>query len=278
MKKLISVLLVAVMMLSVFTLTVAADEQPVHTYSIAKDADGNPLNGYIAEEVSHNKAWTFENNELYLAAGCDQGYLVFTNKANYVEVGMAAPAAKGERISDKMCNGLVFALTDADKDWAWWEGADVHYYWLLIDEGNVLRLVEVGQLAPAAGWKDLVPSEERIDLDDAKNIDTTKGFKIAAEWDKDGNIKAYLNGELVYEIKDETPLTGELYGLRMKQRYGVPEATDHLKIASGAYFTSIVAGKPAKVETGDTTVIVSLLALVAAMGTGIVIAKKRRFN
>ena len=60
MKKILSVLLVAVMMLSVLSLTVAADT----TYSIATDGDGNVLNPYVI----NNDVWVEENGGIKMPA------------------------------------------------------------------------------------------------------------------------------------------------------------------------------------------------------------------
>ena len=284
MKKLISVLLVAVMMLSVFALTVAAEDE-VLTFSICKDADGNPLNAHLVE----GKPWTFENGELYLADGKDQGYLIFDNKlnANRVEATIARDTADGKGAGD--C-GLVFALTDKDGDYNWWEGwdystnpatptYDVGFYCLFVDGGNMIYFARCGTAAcytaetPTA-WKPIwsKADQERTPIDAAK-YDIKKGITIAAEWDAEGNLKAYINGDLVIETKDPNGgLTGNLYGLRMLNRNREGGRFSNI------YFTSYVAGVKSKTETGDATVIVSLIALVAAMGTGIVIGKKRHFN
>lgn len=272
MKKLISVLLVAVMMLSVFALTVAAeDEIPVHTYSIAKDADGNPLTGRIVEEVTHGKAFTFENGELYLADDKDQGYLIFDNKlnANRLEATMVRDSEDGKGAGD---SGLVFCLTD-NTNYNFWE-QNVGFYVLFIDAGNKIYFARCGSLA--GGWKPIwsTAEQERTPID-ATKYDIKKGITIAAEWEADGTLRAYINGDLVIETKDPNGLLeGELYGIRMRQRNHTTDASK----ASNFYFTSYIAGVKSKTETGDATVIVSLIALVAAMGTGIVIGKKRHFN
>ena len=73
MKKILSILLVAVMMLSVLSLTVAADTL---TYSVAKDADGNSLNVKVVNGVE----WVEENGKIKMPAGPISSFVLFDNK------------------------------------------------------------------------------------------------------------------------------------------------------------------------------------------------------
>ncbi|MBQ8288607.1 MAG: hypothetical protein IJX76_07545, partial [Clostridia bacterium] len=231
MKKLLSFLIVVAMlacMLPVMAIT-AADEGPVPIAT----KNGTVLTGKVVEP--NLKDFNITDTELSLG-DCDQGYLIFDDemKAGRLEGTIVTNASKDVTGVDKGCSGIVFGLTDKGNDRVFWEQADqVSMYWLMIDEVNRLRLCRVGENANYVGgtWYDMINpgSAECYDFDNA-GVDVTKGVNIAAVWDGNGNIKCYANDQLIYDITDHTPLTGSLYGVRMKA-----------KSVSGAYFTSITA-------------------------------------
>lgn len=230
MKKTLSLLIVIAMiacMLPAFTVSAA---EPGTVLPIATTPNGWELTAQPTEPWAKN--WTANETELSLNGGCDQGYYVFDN---------AVPAGKVtahvfSNAASNSCNGIVFCLTDTQDDRAFWEGDDMSCYWLFVDEGNRLRLSEVGKHGGNPGWHELIGAGDQVDLDD-KGIDVTKGFDLTAEWDGKGNIKAYVNGELVNTIDDTaSPMTGTLCGFRMKE-----------KPVSGFYASSVVVA-PAVVE------------------------------
>ncbi|MBP3333778.1 MAG: hypothetical protein J6M35_07000 [Clostridia bacterium] len=272
MKKILSILLVAVMMLSVLSLTVAADTL---TYSVAKDADGNSLNVKVVNGVE----WVEENGKIKMPAGPISSFVLFDNKlaTKRVEATIHPNDLHG---SGDDRNGIVFALTDYDNDSTFnMDGTDVSYYWAFISgwEGRICVL----KMGKHNGWTLLSAggdwSKSGTPLKDLGIENPADGVKLAAEWDNEGHIKVFVNGKLVEDITDTTgtPLTGDLYGMLVRKWGNTPEGT---AFPYDAPVSSFIAGVKSKTETGDATVIVSLIALVAAMGTGIVIGKKRHFN
>ena len=232
MKKTLSLLLVIAMiscMLPAFTFGVSAAESI--NVPISKTANGWNVTGQPTE----NKNWTVSDTELSMI-GPDQGYYVFDNE---VPAGKITATIKAEKDKLNNDNGIFFGLTDKDNDRAFWEGDDMSCYWLFVDGGGQIRLSQVGKYNnPGGPWDEsLVPNDgTRYNIND-HGIDATQGFTMSAEWDGKGNIKCYVNGQLVYTIDDTaSPLTGNLCGVRIKE-----------KAASNALFTSIVI-EPAVVE------------------------------
>ncbi len=218
MKKTLSLLIVIAMIACMLPAFAVSAAESVNV-PIAKTANGGQLTAWPSE----NKSWTVTETELSMI-GPDQGYYVFD---------MAVPAGKmtatvASNAASGSCNGIVFCLTDADNDRAFWEGGDMSCYWLFVDENNKVRIAQVGQYNGAPGWQDLIGGADQIDLDD-KGIDVTKGVTLTAEWDGKGNIKAYVNGDLYYTVDDTaSPMPGTLCGFRAKE-----------KSASGFYVSSV---------------------------------------
>ncbi len=272
MKKFLSILLVAVMMLSVLSLTVAADT----TYSIATDGDGNTLNPHFV----NNDVWVKENGGIKMPENKLFSFLLFdtpltTNRVEATFEDMSLSGSGDDR------NGIVFALTEHNPG-ATLSGegdANVSFYWAYItgwgDEYRVavLKMGKGGDwnMISDGGWEKCGKTFTEIGV-----ANSGEKVKLAAEWDNEGHIKVFVNGKLAHDITDAAPFTGNLYGVLTRRWANSPDANN--RAAYTDTLTSFVAGKVNKPVTGDTTVIVSLIALVAAMGTGIVIGKKRHFN
>ena len=257
MKKFLSILLVAVMMLSVLTLTVSAD---TITYSVAKDANGNALNPYFVNE----NIWTEADGAMKPAQGAMENFILFDDAltANKIEATFKDLPINGD---GNTRNGIVFALTDIDGDKAFAiDDASVSYYFACISGWGEVQLIGF------PGWKNYTTGGVIADAASVTKTDAT----LAVEWDAEGNVKVFANGELRIEKNVGEALTGNLYGVLMRSWAN----TEGGGFAHQHTVTSFVAGVATKPETGDTTVLVSIIALVAAMGTGIVIGKKRSFN
>ena len=271
MKKILSVLLVAVMMLSVLSLTVAADT----TYSIATDGDGNVLNPHFV----NNDVWVEENGGIKMPENKLFSFLLFdtpltTNRVEATFENMSLSGSGDDR------NGIVFALTEHNPG-ATLSGegdANVSFYWAFITgwEGNFR--VAVLKMGKGGDWNMISQGGWAVGKTFAEHGIENSGekVKLAAEWDNEGHIKVFVNGTLVEDITDTDPFTGNLYGVLTRRWANSPDANN--REAYTDTLTSFVAGVAKKPETGDTTVLVSIIALVAAMGTGIVIGKKRSFN
>ncbi len=272
MKKFLSILLVAVMTISVLSLTVAADT----TYSVAKDADGNTLNPYFV----NNDVWVEKNGGIKMPENKLFSFLLFdtpltTNRVEATFENMSLSGSGDDR------NGIVFAFTDHNPGATLTgEGdANVSFYWAFITGWNneyrvaVLKMGKGGDwnMITEGGWDKVGKTFTELGVENSG-----ESVKLAAEWDNEGHIKVFVNGKLVEDITDPAPFTGDLYGL-LTRRWANRDGSENPETYTDTV-TSFVAGVKSKTETGDTTVLVSIIALVATMGTGIVIAKKRRFN
>jgi hypothetical protein len=84
-------------------------------------------------------------------------------------------------------------------------------------------------------WGEGFTGGPSVDLETTYGIDVTKGVTLAAEGDDAGHIKVYANGNLVFDVVDSTPITGDYYGILQFQwsSANTPDAT---------YVTSVVAG------------------------------------
>ena len=237
MKKVISMLLVAVMLLSSFVfIAVAASSTPL-TYDNCKDTSGNLLTTHLVD----NKQWTYESGELYLADGEGQGYLLFDDKLdkNRVEAEIVINDTKYGNENGGDGNkryGIVFALTDYENDLSFTTSADrkdeASYYWAFINDWNCVEVIEMGKHSHW-GWL----STSGVDLS-AKGIDVKEGVRLAVEWDNAGHIKVYANDILIHDITDPTPLTGNMYGLLVNKHWN--HAAD--PTVADAYFRSFTAG------------------------------------
>lgn len=276
MKKILSILLVAVMMLSVLSLTVAADT----TYSMATDGDGNPLNPYVI----NNDVWVKENGGVKMPEGKLFSFLLFdtpltTNRIEATFKDMSLSGSGDDR------NGIVFAFTDHNPGATLTgEGdANVSFYWAFITGWDGNYRVAVLKMGKYEGWNMISEGDWAVcgkTFTELGIENSGEKVKLAAEWDNAGHMKVFVNGVLAHEITDPTvanggtPLAGNLYGV-LTRRWA---NADNNRAAYTDTLTSFVTGVVSKPETGDTTVLVSIIALVAAMGTGIVIGKKRSFN
>ena len=279
MKKILSVLLVAVMMFSILSLTVAADT----TYSIATDGDGNPLNPYVI----NNDVWVEGNGGIKMPENKLFSFLLFdtpltTKRIEATFKDMSLSGSGDDR------NGIVFAFTDHNPGATLTgEGdANVSFYWAYITGWGGEYRVAVLKMGKYEGWNMISEGDWAVCGKTFTEIgveNSGEKVKLAAEWDNEGHMKVFVNGVLAHEITDPTianngtPLAGNLYGV-LTRRWDNSTDPNANRANYTDTLTSFVAGKFTNSKTGDTTVIVSLVALVAAMGTGIVISKKRRFN
>lgn len=222
MKKLLSILLTAAMLaclLPVFA--VSAEEIADGPVPIAQKTDGTVLSGKTAESPEPwNKRWIVDENKMQPAPGRNGCIFIFDDEMpiGRLEVEMSRADA------DKGCEGIVFALTKNVDNMNFWENG-AQYYFLFIDENLNFRLAKCGD---GIGWYEApgcnVPSGLASIAD---------GVTIAAEWDNEGHVKCYLNGELKVDYTDDgaKPIpSGSLYGVRAQK--------------DSTTYTSIVAGYP----------------------------------
>lgn len=209
----------------------APEEPEISVYENCTDAEGNVLNPYFVNGL----IWVKENGGIKMPAANLSSFLLFDNALanNRVEATISNMTLSW---SEDDRNGIVFAFTDIDGDHTWSNnsGSDLSYYWACVEGKNNLQLWEMGA---QQSWK-CYASVSLSSLD----IDVTEsGIVLMAEWDENGNIRVFANGILAIEYKDETPLTGNLYGLlvrRWANRSGSTNPETYTDIC-----TSFIAGK-----------------------------------
>ena len=211
------------------------DAEGTVSYSIAKDTKGNLLN----VKVVNGAQWIEENGELKMPAGPSNSFLLFDSKlnANRIEATIVIRDNLGWDTNSHR-NGLVFALTDHEGDLSFnYDGSDVSYYWAFVTDDDK---VEVRKMGKYNGWSVIGPASA---TPTSLGIDVTKGVTLTAEWDNEGHIKVYANGQLVQDITDTKgdPLTGEYYGM-LVYKYGNSQGSGY-KYPYDAPVTSFIAGK-----------------------------------
>ncbi len=210
-------------------------ESSLPVYDNFKDAAGNVLNPYFVNNV----IWDNNSGKVFLPEKIAKGFLLFDNELanNRIEATIVVKDNKGGADNGGDGNkrsGLVFALTDHDGDGMFNPtGTDVSYYWAFINDWGALEVIEMGKYG---NWQWL--SNPAADIN-SYGINTDEGVRLAAEWDDQGHIKMYANDQLVLDITDPTPLTGDLYGMYAVKHYNY--ASDPSLV--NTYYTSLVAGE-----------------------------------
>ena len=238
-KKLVSCLLVLSMIVSMFVVVTAEEEdQPEASddsisYSNCVDANGNPLNVKV---VSGAQWVEDENGAVKMPAGVESSFLLFDTPltTNRIE---ATVVINDNTFGDgNHRNGIVFALTDIQGDLDfWYGGTDVSYYWAFVNDWACVELWEMGA---HQNWASLVGGSY-VDLYSI-GANPEQGVTLAAEWDANGNIKVFADGTPILEANDPTPLTGNYYGM-VVNKWGNTQPSDY-QFPYNAPVTSFVAG------------------------------------
>ena len=218
-----------------YTFTAKADRELTAkfekiTYSVAVDGEGNRLNPHFVNGI----IWDEENGAIKVPAGSAFNFLLFddTLKTNRVE----ATFVIGDNTNSDQDhrNGIVFGFTDIDGDLTTtsnWD-TDISYYWAFVNDWGHLQLWEMGAYD---AWGAGFTGGPSVDLKATYGIDVTKGVTLAAEWDDEGHVKVYANGNLVFDVVDSTPITGDYYGI-LQFQWSSANTLD------ATYVTSFVAG------------------------------------
>ncbi len=105
-------------------------------------------------------------------------------------------------------NGIVFGMEESLEDeYYFWEYGPA-YYFLFICDAQRLYLAKAGYNGQA--WTELYVTDEPV-------TDYTHGetnITITVEFDGEGSIKCYANGELLIDYVDDDPIKGNRYGVR----------------------------------------------------------------
>lgn len=208
--------------------SVSIEDAPV--YENCTDKNGNVLKPLFV----NNRYWEISNGNLKMPKGYENSFLLFNDElANKrIEATFVVRDTGLWADGNRRC-GIVFALTEGNKDFSY-DGGIVSYYWAFINDWNCVEVVKMGAYG---NWQWL--STRAADLYYTYGIDVTKGVTLAAEWDYSGHIRIYANGILVQDVADSgSILSGGCYGL-LVNNYG------NFNPAYGPYdspVTSFVAG------------------------------------
>ncbi|MBP3334193.1 MAG: hypothetical protein J6M35_09135 [Clostridia bacterium] len=181
------------------------------TFDNCKDGNENQLDTYY---VNSANAWTYESGKLDISTSATEALLLFDKplNQNIIEVDFYTPT-NGK--SDGIKEGIVFAYDEATNS----------YYWLYVSNDQRLRLAKIVNGAQEGGLL-LNESVENILKDSEAN-------NITVTWNETtGAIDISFNGQN-YPATDTSALTGDLYGLLVKNTSGSD---------SGSYFASFKAG------------------------------------
>lgn len=194
MKKLLTTIMAAAMLISAAIPVFAAEADP--EIAFAKSGD-KTLTGVTANggwNVTADALTTTETNSNF----------VFTN--DKMEAGKITATFDRTSVPEGKSghDGIIFCVSDdATK---FWETQVNSYYFLFVQgDGMKIGLAKSGKLHTWSTFSDRyeIPEEDRTGV-----------YTITAEWDCTGTIKCYLNEELVQTWTDSNPLPGSRYGLR----------------------------------------------------------------
>ncbi len=193
MKKLLTTILAAAMMLSAAIPVLAADPE----VAVAQSGD-KTLTG-----VTANGSWDITDDAI-TSTGKDNNFL-FTNDT--ADAGKITVTIDRTSASSTGHDGIMFCISD-DSTKLWEREVDSYYFMFVEGGGTKIGLAKSGD--GFGGWatgdfpnRYVIPEE-----------DQTGVFTLSAEWDGTGTINAYLNGEKVFTWNDPNPLCGNRYGIR----------------------------------------------------------------
>ena len=165
-------------------------------------ANGIELRGYNASGAFY---YDEELNCLY--SDSDNNMLVVTNDQMEAGTLTATFLSAPGYVND---NGIIFGLEEIPtnpEEYYFWEFGPA-YYFLFICDAERLYLAKAGYNDTA--WTELYVTDEPV-------TDYTHGetnITITVEFDGEGTIKCYANGELLIDYYDEDPIRGSYYGVR----------------------------------------------------------------
>ncbi len=162
--------------------------------------NGKPMRGYNAS------GYFYYDDELNcLFSDTDNNMLVVTNDTMEAGTLSATFLSAPGYIND---NGIIFGLEDsAEGEYEFWEFGPA-YYFLFICDAERLYLAKAGFNGQA--WTELEVTEEPV----SNYAHGETNITITVEFDGEGTIKCYANGELLIDYYDENPIRGNRYGIR----------------------------------------------------------------
>jgi len=105
-------------------------------------------------------------------------------------------------------NGIIFGMEESPEDeYYFWEYGPA-YYFLFICDAQRLYLAKAGYNGQA--WTELEVTDEPV----TNYTHGETNITITVEFDGEGSIKCYANGELLIDYVDDDPIRGNRYGVR----------------------------------------------------------------
>ena len=163
-------------------------------------ANGEMLRGYNASGAFY---YDEELNCLY--SDSDNNMIVVTNDTMESGTLTATFLSAPGYIND---NGIVFGMEESPEDeYYFWEYGPA-YYFLFISDAERLYLAKAGYNGQA--WTELYVTDEPV----TGYTHGETNITITVEFDGEGSIKCYANGNLLIDYVDEDPIRGNRYGVR----------------------------------------------------------------
>ncbi|MBQ8288608.1 MAG: hypothetical protein IJX76_07550 [Clostridia bacterium] len=244
------------------------------------------VGGVDVSKAEDNVNWTVEDNK-YTLNITENGY----GNARFASYALGNSDKKvtitgkftfGEQIKwgvdNGGDNGFLFAIADMNNDGKITEGGD--YYYLVdvkADAGNIGIEKNPGR------WGDWIAESPALGLEVGKEYEVSASYDPAT-----GTIVVTVDGTEVLNWTDPNPLSGtgyaiasKTYGFVMSDVAVVDEAVPPVETEDDPAKTEDqtpdqTEDKPA--ETGDMTTLAASVAVLALIGTGVIVSKKRRFN
>ncbi len=164
--------------------------------------NGQPMRGYNA-----SGCFVYDEELNCLWADGDDNMMVVTNDTMAAGTLSATFCSSPGYIND---NGIIFGLEEIpteDEGYYFWEFGPA-YYFLFISDAQHLYLAKAGFNGEA--WTELEVTASPVT--DYMHGETN--ITITVEFDGQGTIKCYANGELLIDYYDSEPIQGTYYGVR----------------------------------------------------------------
>lgn len=164
--------------------------------------NGQPMYGYNASGYFY-----YDQEYNCMFSDSDNNMIVVTNDTMTAGTLSATFCSAPGYIND---NGIIFGLEEIpteDEEYYFWEFGPA-YYFLFISDAQHLYLAKAG--FNGEPWTELEVTANPV-------TDYTHGetnITITVEFDGEGSILCYANGELLINYHDDQPIQGSYYGIR----------------------------------------------------------------
>ncbi len=225
------------------------------------------------ENAENNAMWTVEGNKYTLnIATPEEGYgnakfasyalgnstkkVTVTGKFTFGEFCKWGPDHGGD-------NGFLFAIADKNGDGKITEGGDFYYLVDVRTDGSVA--IEKNQ----GGWGGWAKESGALGLEVGKEYTVSASYDPAT-----GTIVVTIDGTEVINWTDSNPLIGTGYAIASKTPNFV---MSDVTVVDEAAPATTPDPEPDPVPTGDVVALAGALAVLATIGTAVIVSKKRHF-